>query len=152
MKRAISIVIMVALLAAAVFVFNPFIKAHVYAEQYRSGFSLVPVDYDSTGVKTDSSFLLKSQNDVSMKYIEENLTIEGMGKPLIEERRKILILSLRPPNWSKTACTPSGWTGKGSGYMDVPDHSRVYCAWFAAWQHEHKCAGGNRHRNILYPQ
>ena len=113
MKRAISIVIMVALLAAAVFVFNPFIKGPtVYAEQYRSGFSLVPVDYDSTGVKTDSSFLLKSQNDVSMKYIEENLTIEGMGKPLIEERRKNTYLITPPAELEQNRLYPSGWTGK----------------------------------------
>jgi len=84
----ISIVLVIAMLITAVVIYNPFKPAStVQAEQYRKGFSLVPIQYDSTGVKTDSTFILKQKEGISrlsLEYLARNITIEGMEPPLIE--------------------------------------------------------------------
>jgi hypothetical protein len=49
----------------------------VYAEEYRDGFLLTPVHYDSTGIYTDTGFVLKTKQDYTAEQIKEMLSITG---------------------------------------------------------------------------
>lgn len=75
MKRTIAIVLSVALIAAVLWVVNPFTPA--YAEEYRDGFALIPVQFDSTGIYTDTEFILKTEKSYSIGQIESMFRIPG---------------------------------------------------------------------------
>ncbi|KNY26851.1 stalk domain-containing protein [Pseudobacteroides cellulosolvens] len=52
-------------------------------DTFKSGFSLTPVDTDSTGISPDTGFTLSSQNDVSLEVLKSALSIDGEPAPLI---------------------------------------------------------------------
>lgn len=75
MKRTIAVVLSVALIAAVLWVVNPFIPA--YAEEYRDGFALTPTQFDPTGIYTDTEFILKTEKAYTLGQIETMLRILG---------------------------------------------------------------------------
>jgi len=75
MKRIIAIVLAVAIVAAVLWIVNPFTP--VYAEEYRSGFLLTPVNFDATGIYTDTGFILKSEKSYTLDQMKEMLRILG---------------------------------------------------------------------------
>ena len=54
MKRIIALTLAVALITAVFWVLNPLTP--VYAEEYRNGFLLTPMQYDATGIYTNTGF------------------------------------------------------------------------------------------------
>ena len=86
MKRVLCIVLAIAVLATIFWVLNPFSPAtEALAEEFRNGYSLLPQSYDSTGIKTDSSFVLKSQYQISQDFLVENLKLEGIELTIIAQ-------------------------------------------------------------------
>ncbi len=82
-KRIMVSILTIALLASALITFSPSYSSNANADDYRNGFSLTPLDSDSTGVKPDSKFSLKSQKNLPVNEIRENLTIDGEPSPII---------------------------------------------------------------------
>lgn len=91
MKRTIAILLSVALIAAVLWVVNPFTPA--YADEYREGFALVPTQYDSTGIHTDTEFILKTEKSYTIGQIENMLSIPGDNgiKIKINNRNEFLV-------------------------------------------------------------
>ena len=84
--RITSIVLVFALIAGLFIFLQPFFKSsEVKAEDNRGGFILEPDAFDETGVKTDSSFTLKSANNFSVEEISEMLSIDGEPSPDIQK-------------------------------------------------------------------
>lgn len=75
MKRIIALTLAVALITAVFWVLNPLTP--VYAEEYRNGFLLTPMQYDATGIYTNTGFILKTQNDYTVEQMTEMLHITG---------------------------------------------------------------------------
>ncbi|AGC67529.1 alpha-2-macroglobulin domain protein [Thermoclostridium stercorarium subsp. stercorarium DSM 8532] len=75
MKRIIALVLAFTFITALLWTVSP-LKA-VYAEEYRNGFSLVPDEYDSTGISTDTHFVLKTVNKYSLEQITQMLRLLG---------------------------------------------------------------------------
>ena len=75
MKRTLAIVLAVALIAGIFWAVNP--VTQVYAEEFRNGFSLKPVDYDATGIHTGTGFILKTSKAYTLEQIEEMLRLPG---------------------------------------------------------------------------
>lgn len=84
-SKIIAATVIVSLITGIFIVFNPFSASRVSAGEYREGFQLVPIDSDSTGVKSDSSFIFKSQVPITKDDLITNLTIDGEPDPIIEE-------------------------------------------------------------------
>jgi len=87
-KAAIAIACVFALLLGAILIPNTIFTQKVSAGDYRDGFTLTPLSYDSTGVKPDSEFVLDSKKDITLSYLEENLSIDGEPNPIISENGK----------------------------------------------------------------
>lgn len=87
-KAAIAIACVFALLFGAIIIPNTLFTQKVSAGDYRDGFTLTPLSYDSTGVKPDSEFVLDSKKDITLSYLEENLSIDDEPKPNISENGK----------------------------------------------------------------
>ncbi|NLO38517.1 MAG: hypothetical protein GX115_03455, partial [Ruminiclostridium sp.] len=75
MKRILAVILAVALIAAIFWAVNPVTPA--YAEEYRSGFLLMPTRYDSTGIYTDTGFTLKAAKSYTLEQIKEMLHLLG---------------------------------------------------------------------------
>ena len=75
MKRIIALTLAVALITAVFWVLNPLTP--VYAEEYRNGFMLTPMQYDATGIYTNTGFILKTQNDYTVEQMTEMLRMTG---------------------------------------------------------------------------
>jgi hypothetical protein len=73
MKRIIAIVLTVVLIAAVFWVVNPFNPA--YAEEYREGFALTPLQFDATGIYTDTDFVLKTEKAYTLGQVESMLRL-----------------------------------------------------------------------------
>ncbi len=86
MKKIIAIVLTVAMIAAIFWVVNPFTP--VYAEEYRSGFLLTPVHCDTTGVYTDTGFILKTEKSYTTGEIEEMLRLLGDSSLKITQNKQ----------------------------------------------------------------
>lgn len=84
-KAAIAIACVFALLLGIIFVPNSLFTQKVSAGDYRGGFTLTALSQDSTGVRPDSEFVLHSKKDITLSYLEENLSIDGEPKPSISE-------------------------------------------------------------------
>lgn len=87
-KAAIAIACVFALLLGIFIIPNSLFTEKVSAGDYRGGFSLTPLSYDSTGVKTDSEFILESQNSITLSDLEANLSIDNEPAPIISENGK----------------------------------------------------------------
>lgn len=86
MKKILALSLAVIIIIVGIVIADPFKKAiPVQALEYRKGFSLVPKEYDSSGVKPASGFVLKSEGEITLEYLLENLSIDGMDKPKISE-------------------------------------------------------------------
>lgn len=75
MKRIIATVLTVALISAVLWAVNPFTPA--YAEEYRSGFALTPLQFDATGIDTDTGFILKTEKPYTLGQIDGMLRLLG---------------------------------------------------------------------------
>lgn len=84
-KAAIAIACVFALLLGAVLVPNSLFTQKVSAGDYRKGFTLTALSYDSTGVNPDSEFLLESQKSITLSDLEANFSIDGEPNPIISE-------------------------------------------------------------------
>ncbi len=73
MKKAVAIMLMVTFISAIFWVVNPLTP--VYAEEYRNGFLLIPVDADATGIYTDTEFILKTEKDYTAAQVKEMITL-----------------------------------------------------------------------------
>jgi len=64
----------------------------------KNGFSLTPVDGDSTGISPDTDFLLEAQDDISLETIKSALSIDGEPAPVIKASaaKKFNITPSRP--------------------------------------------------------
>ncbi len=83
-KRILSSFLMVIFLIGILVSANPFYyKAS--ALEYREGFSLTPLASDSTGVSTESKFLLNCQKQISLEKLKESFSIEGEPTPEIRQ-------------------------------------------------------------------
>ncbi len=99
-KKILSVVLAIAILASVGIIIERTGKggANVLAGEYRSGFLLVPNDFDSLGVLSESSFTLKSQTDYSLTEIVANFSIDNMGKPqiILNEKNTFTIIPNSP--------------------------------------------------------
>lgn len=75
MKRIISLVLAFTLITALFWITGA--PKTVFAEEYRNGFLLVPVEYDSTGISTNTSFVLKTGENYSEEQITQMLRLLG---------------------------------------------------------------------------
>lgn len=84
-KAALAIACVFALLLGIFIIPNSLFTEKVSAGDYRGGFSLTPLSYDSTGVKPDSEFVLESKNSIKLSELEANLSIDDQPAPIISE-------------------------------------------------------------------
>ncbi len=89
-KRIIGLVVTIALIATSIFTYQQFNKESitVYAENFRDGYLIAPTKVDSAGVKSDSDFILKweeDQEDFSITEVEKLLTISPETDFTLEE-------------------------------------------------------------------
>ena len=75
MKRIIALFLAFTFITAMFWVANPVTR--VYAEEYRKGFSLVPENYDASGIKTGTGFILKTQDNYTLDEINQMLKLLG---------------------------------------------------------------------------
>ena len=75
MKKIIALVLAFTFITAVFWVANP--VTTVYAEEYRKGFSLKPVKYDTSGINTDTHFILKTYDNYSLEQIQQMLRLLG---------------------------------------------------------------------------
>ncbi|MFZ5989560.1 MAG: Ig-like domain-containing protein [Bacillota bacterium] len=74
------------LLSGMLLIPNSLFTHWVSAEEYRGGFHLAPLDFDATGVKPDSEFILKSQKEISLDELKESLSIDNEPSPEITQQ------------------------------------------------------------------
>lgn len=86
MKRMLALTLAVALIAAVLWVVNPFTP--VYAGEYRNGFMLTPVHQDATGIYTDTGFILKTEKDFTLEQMKEMLRLTGDNPLQITENEQ----------------------------------------------------------------
>ncbi len=75
MKRIISLVLAFSILTAVFLISGP--VTTVYAEEYRNGFSLAPVKHDSSGITTDTDFILKTSDNYNLEQIQQMVRLLG---------------------------------------------------------------------------
>lgn len=75
MKRTVALFLVLTFITA-IFLF-PGSPTTVYAEEYRNGFLLEPTEYDRTGIKTDTAFILKTRDKYSVEDITGMLKLLG---------------------------------------------------------------------------
>ncbi|MDP4181531.1 MAG: Ig-like domain-containing protein, partial [Bacillota bacterium] len=80
LKRIISNLLILCIL---LFTFTPSagLDEKSFESLLKSGFSLTPLNKDSTGISTDTSFLLKAMNDISLEKVKSALSIDGEPAP-----------------------------------------------------------------------
>ncbi len=79
LAACIVTVLVVTLLSAM----NFFPAYKVNAGDYRSGYSITPQSYDSTGVNPDSKYILKSKKKIVLDELKKNISIDGEPEPAI---------------------------------------------------------------------
>ncbi len=84
-KAALAIACVFTLLLGIFIIPNSLFTEKVSAGDYRGGFSLTPLSYDSTGVKSDSEFILESKNSIKLSDLQANLSIDDQPAPIISE-------------------------------------------------------------------
>ena len=84
-KAALAIACVFALLLGIFIIPNSLFTEKVSAGDYRGGFALTPLSYDSTGVKPDSEFILESKNSIKLSDLQANLLIDDQPSPIITE-------------------------------------------------------------------
>ncbi|MFA6309632.1 MAG: alpha-2-macroglobulin family protein [Clostridia bacterium] len=84
MKKIISFLVIISMLVSVLFITTP---SNVRADtiDMRGGFELVPSDSDSTGVKVDSTYTLKSNTPITLAEITSRLSIDKEPAPTITE-------------------------------------------------------------------
>lgn len=75
MKKIIALVLAFTFITGVFWVANPATK--VYAEEYRKGFLLTPVNFDASGINTDTDFVLKTHDNYSLEQIYQMLSLLG---------------------------------------------------------------------------
>ena len=83
LRRLLSSILVITLLVTVFVAASPFSVNKANAEEYRGGYTLIPVLSDSTGVNTESKFLLKAQTDISITDITMLTSIDGEPVPEI---------------------------------------------------------------------
>ncbi|MCX8130598.1 MAG: Ig-like domain-containing protein [Clostridia bacterium] len=87
MLKRITCSILVVIFLTSVFVAaSPLSVSIANAENFRKGYSLDPVNSDSTGVKPDSKYILKAQVTTKPEELQESFSIDGEPEPIIEEK------------------------------------------------------------------
>ncbi|MCT4596972.1 MAG: Ig-like domain-containing protein [Vallitalea sp.] len=94
-KRVISLIIMIALIIT-VFSNNIINKGiDVSAEEFRNGYALIPQKYDSTGIDTKTTFLLKTEDKkLTVKEVQEEFKTQDDIKFNVIISEKDFIISL----------------------------------------------------------
>jgi len=97
-KRVIGVIITIVLVITSVFAYTQFNKEAniVFAAEFRNGYSVEPLSMDTTGVKVDSKFLFKWEEEserVSVDQLIENLSISPELEVSIEETEDGLLIS-----------------------------------------------------------
>jgi len=83
LRRMISSIVVMTLLVTIFVAASPFPAEKLIAQDYRGGYILTPVSSDTTGVNTDSKFLLKSQTDLSLADLIKVFLIDEEPAPEI---------------------------------------------------------------------
>ena len=77
-KRITAIILIFVLCVSVMWFANPLSPiTKVSADTYKSGFSIVPEKEDASGVLPDSGFIISSQSELSIDYIQENVSIRS---------------------------------------------------------------------------
>jgi hypothetical protein len=96
-KKILSLVIMTILIATVVSGNSINKVMDVKAEEYRNGYALIPQKYDSTGIDTKTTFLLKAdENDkLTMEEVKNGFKVDGDIKFTVKKDEKGFIINLQ---------------------------------------------------------
>ncbi|NLX64529.1 MAG: alpha-2-macroglobulin [Clostridiaceae bacterium] len=77
-KRITAIILIFVLCVSVMWFANPLAPiTKVSADTYKSGFLIVPEKEDASGVLLDSGFIISSQSELTIDYIQENVSIRS---------------------------------------------------------------------------
>lgn len=101
-KRIIGVVVAVVLIVSSIFTYRFFSGESntVFADSFRDGYLITPTEVDSSGVKPNSSFIFKWEEDVEpvpISELEEGLTISPELPVIISETEEGLLIEPQEP-------------------------------------------------------